>query len=430
MNVSVGSRPGSNTKDPRAEMPSYLRSRGGEHSVTNIELFFDLVYVFAITQMSHQLLHTHGVEGVCQTAIMLAMIWLLWVYTTWVTNWLDPDRDPLRLLLVGLMLASLVLSASLPDAFGHRGLVVGLTYASMQIVRSAVAVALLAAAPEDRGLRLNFERILSWCALSGALAVAGGAAHGHGRELLWLLVIVVDLTGGAVGFWTPGLGRSRVDEWTIDGAHFAERCQAFVLIALGESLVVVGAALSGLSSPDGPEIAAFVVAFLGAAALWWVYFDRSGPAGAWVIARSADPGRLGRSAYHFLHPIMIGGIIVSAAADEQVLAAPTAPAHTATAWLVLGGTALFLAGHAAFTTVVWRSVPWTRLIAIVCLALLAIIATRVSGLALASCALVVLIAVCAGDRLLLRDPYGTAPETPGTGRGDHGEHGEHARLAR
>jgi low temperature requirement protein LtrA len=128
--------------------------------------------------------------------------------------------------------------------------------------------------------------------------------------------------GGAVGFNTPGLGRSTTEEWTISGSHFAERCQAFVLIALGESVVVISSTLSNLHSVTSAQVGAFVAAFAGAAALWWIYFDRSADAGAQMITDANDPGRLGRSAYHFIHPVMIAGIIVTAAAGERFLTDP------------------------------------------------------------------------------------------------------------
>src|SRR6266704_5774246 len=164
------------------------------------------------------------------------MVWQLWVYTTWVTNWLNPERIAVRLLLLGLTGASLVMSAALPGAFSSRGLAVGGTYAVMQIGRSVFAVIVL----RGRDLQRNFQRILCWCLASGALAVAGGIAAGGARGALWVAAVGVDLLGGIVGFYTPGLGRSTTHEWTIEGGHFAERCQAFVLIALGESIVVIG----------------------------------------------------------------------------------------------------------------------------------------------------------------------------------------------
>lgn len=372
-----------------------LRSHAEAQRATSIELFFDLVYVFAITQLSHFLLAHATVRGALDTLLLFAMVWLVWAYTTWVTNWLDPQRLPVRSLLFALMIASLVLSAGLPEAFAGRGLWVGCTYAGMQIGRSAFAVLAL------RGQRLqrNFQRILAWCVLSGAAAIAGGFAHGSARELLWLAAVLIDISGGLVGFYTPGLGRSTTADWTIEGNHIADRCQAFVLIALGESIVVIGATLAGLRAVGADEVGAFIAAFIGAVALWWIYFDRSAEEAAHVIAASDDPGRLGRSAYHLLHPIIIAGIVVTAAADQRVLAHPTTAPTSAVALMILGGSGLYLAGHAAFKAIVWRTLPLTRLAAIVALGLLGLAAPHVPSVALAGLTAAVLMALAASDRL-------------------------------
>ena len=394
-------------------VPPLLRDRSGVQRVTNIELFFDLVYVFAITQLSHYLIGHSTLAGALQTGLLLAMVWLVWSYTTWVTNWLDPERMAVRLLLVVLMLISLAMSASLPRAFEDLGLWVGAGYALQQIGRSAFMVIALRGHP----LRANFARILVWCVVSGALAVCGGFAHGSARYLLWLLAVAVDLVGGAVGFATPGLGRSRTSDWTIEGGHFAERCQAFILIALGESIVIIGAALTDVKSVTASSVTAFVVAFAASLAMWWLYFDQSAGAAAEMIARSDDPGRLGRSAYHLIHPVMVAGIIVSAAADQKVLSDPGATASTAAAWMILGGPALFLAGHAAFKAVVWRAVSWPRLAGIAALGLLGLAADAIPALALGACAAAVVVAVAVSDRLpwLPRQ----AEPAPGASPGEH-----------
>jgi low temperature requirement protein LtrA len=381
--------------DPVTRARPLLRDRSGVQRVTNIELFFDLVYVFAVTQLSHFLLHELTVRGALQAALLLAMVWTVWAYTTWVTNWMDPERIEVRLLLVVLMLISLAMSAALPQAFGGWGWVVGTAYAVQQIGRSVFMVVALRGSPV---LRRNYERILAWCAVSGALAVAGGLVHGAGRDTLWALAVAVDVTGGLAGFATPGLGRSLTADWTIEGGHFAERCQAFILIALGESIVIIGATLSGMEHVTATSVAAFVVAFAGSVALWWLYFDRSAGASAEVIAASDDPGRLGRSAYHMIHPVMVAGIIVAAAGDEKILTLPSSAATAASAALILGGPALFVAGHAAFKFVVWRVVPWTRLAGVAVLGLLGLAAGAIAEIALAACAAAVVAAVAAGDR--------------------------------
>jgi len=371
-----------------------LRDRTGVQRVTNIELFYDLVYVFAITQLSHYLLGHANLRGALQAGLLLLMVWLVWSYTTWVTNWLDPDLMAVRLLLVALMLASLAMSVSLPRAFEDLGLWVGGAYAVQQIGRTVFMVIALRGHP----LEANFQRILAWCVVSSAFAIAGGLAHGNARALLWLAAVCVDLLGGLVGFYTPGLGRSHTSDWTIEGGHFAERCQGFILIALGESIVIIGATLTE-KPVSASDVAAFVVGFIGAVALWWLYFDQSAEAAAEQIARSDDPGRLGRSAYHLIHPVMVAGIIVSAAADQKVLSDPAVTASTASAWMILGGPALFLAGHAAFKVAVWRYVSWPRVAGIAVLALLGLAAKAIPELGLAACAAGVVVAVAATDRL-------------------------------
>ena len=379
---------------PAAVSVRLLRDRSGGQRVTNIELFFDLVYVFAVTQLSHFLLTYATVRGALQAALLLSMVWLVWSYTMWMTNWLDPERIEVRLLLVVLMLVSLAMSAALPHAFAGWGWVVGTAYAVQQVGRSVFMVAVL------RGpLQRNYERILAWATVSGIFAVAGGLVYGAPRGVLWVLAAATDVGGAIAGFATPGLGRSLTADWTIEGGHMAERCQAFILIALGESIVIIGATLTEVKEITASSVAAFVVAFAGSVALWWLYFDQSAGAAAEMIARSDDPGRLGRSAYQLIHPAMVAGIIVTAAADEKMLSDPGQPASTAAAWMILGGPALFLAGHAAFKLVVWRVVSWPRLAGIAGLGLLALAAHAIPALALAACAAVLVTAVAASDRL-------------------------------
>jgi len=392
-----------------------MRDRTGEQRVTNIELFFDLVFVFAVTQLSHfllsgpgsvthprteLLLSGHGLTALL-AALLLTMVWLLWSYTTWVTNWLDPALIPVRLLLLVLAAISLVSSAALPTAFERSGLIVGSAYLVIQVGRSAFTVAVIG----DPVLRRNFQRILAWCVVSGSLALVGGLVHGDARILLWAGAVAIDLLGGAAGFYTPGLGKSRTAEWTIEGGHFAERCQGFILIAIGESIVVIGASLASrldVGSLTGAEISAFVIAVVGSVAFWWVYFDRTARDAADVIARSQDPGRIGRTAYHLIHPIMVAGIIVAAAGDAAV--AEVAASHGGTehasafeAWLILGGPALFLVGHAAFKAAIWRRISWHRLAAIAALALFGLLTPHVPALVLAACSAGAVVAVAVAD---------------------------------
>jgi low temperature requirement protein LtrA len=384
----------------------WLRSDEEGARVTNVELFFDLVYVFAVTQLSHLLVTHTSVEGAGQTLLLLAIIWQAWVYTTWVTNWLDPDCLPVRAMLIVVMLAALVLSAQLPRAFEDRGFVVAGAYSVIQIGRSIFTMFAL------RGHRLqrNFARILAWCTVSGAALILGAFTHGHVRELIWATAIGFEFLGGRAGFWTPGLGRSNTEEWTIEGSHFAERCEGFVIIALGESIVAIGSTLSGLVKVTPTVIAMFVVAFAGTVGLWWVYFDRIAERGSQAIATSDDPGRLGATAYHLVHPIMIAGIIAAAAADELVLHEPLRRGHLWTSLLVVGGAALFLGGHAIFKALIFRVVPVPRLVAVAVLGLLLLVAPQISALALSVAVVIVIVAVAATDRAQHRSAAEVAAE--------------------
>jgi low temperature requirement protein LtrA len=249
-------------------------------------------------------------------------------------------------------------------------------------------------------LQSAFVRILPWTSLTSTIVIMGALVHGHARAGLWALAVAVDLVAAAFGFWVPGLGRSATSEWTISGSHFAERCQGFVLIALGESIVVTGTRLAALNHPSAAEITAFVVAFAGSAGLWWLYFDRAAEDSAQAIASSSDPGRLARNAFHWIHPLIVGGIIVAAAADELVLAHPSTRAHLSTSWMVLGGVALYLAGHALFKYVVWSVISWPRMLGIAVALLLLIVAPHVTALVLSILTLAVIVGVALGDRIL------------------------------
>src|ERR671920_249427 len=311
-----------------------LRTRdGGEQRVTPLELFFDLVYVFAITQLSHLLLDHLTVGGVLETLFLLLAVWWAWIYTTWTTNWFDPDRLPVRLMLVAVMLASLIMSVAIPDAFGERGLMFALAYVAIQVGRTAFVRIALGGTHQ---LSRNFQRVLSWYVASGALWIMGGLLEGEARYVLWGLALSVDFCGPIAGFWTPSLGRTRTGEWTIEGGHFAERCRLFVIIALGESLLVTGTTF-GEIEPSVATVSAFVVAFFGSVALWWIYFSRGTEAASGIISSSEDPGRLARSAYTYFHIPIIAGIIAFAAADELTVAHPGEHGTPTSVALILGG---------------------------------------------------------------------------------------------
>src|SRR5918911_2835273 len=381
-----------------------LRTRDGEEQrATPLELFFDLVYVFAITQLSHLLLGHLTVEGALETLFLLLAVWWAWVYTTWVTNWFDPDRLPVRLMLVAVMLASLVMSVAIPDAFGERGLMFALAYVTIQVGRTVfVVIALNKSLGRSAPLSRNFQRIFFWLLASGVLWIIGGLLEGEARYVLWALALAVEYAGPVFGIYTPGLGRSTTEVWTVEGGHAAERCQLFMIIALGESILVTGTTFGEIETSVA-TLGAFVVAFLSSVALWWIYFARAAEAARQVFASSEDPGRIARSAYTYFHLPMIAGIIAVAAADEFIVAHPTDRGTAASVALTVGGTALFLVGHAFFKWAVFGMLPWSRAVAIAALAGLIPVGFALPTLALSGAAVLIVVSLAAWDALAYQE---------------------------
>jgi low temperature requirement protein LtrA len=375
---------------------SLLRGKpeNGHHRVTFVELFFDLVFVFAVTQLSHALLEHLSLLGALQTALLLLAVWWVWIYTSWVTNWLDPETTPVRLMLFALMLAGLVLSTSLPRAFDARGWAFAGAYAAMQVGRSLFM--LWALAGRSPGNFRNFQRISLWFGLSALFWLAGACVDPSQRLLLWTLALILDYASPALGFWTPGLGRSRTAEWDVEGGHLAERCGLFVIIALGESIVVTGAQFADLAW-TGTTVTAFLVAFFGTVAMWWIYFNIGAERASARIMASSDPGRLARLTYTYLHIVLIAGIIVSAVADEFVLSHPLGHTEPSTTAVVLGGPALYLLGNILFKRTIASRLALSHLVGLALLAGLGAVAASLPPLLLGAASTVVLVIVAAWE---------------------------------
>ena len=317
-----------------------------DHSpVTYIELFFDLVFVFAITQLSHRLLAHLSYVGAFESLILLLAVWWVWIYTSWTTNWLDPDRANVRLMLIVLMAGGLVLSSAIPDAFGETGLLFALTYIVMQLFRTLYMV--WASKGVSEGRARNFTRIAFWFLLASPLWIAGAVLSAESRLLCWLAAVVIEYGGPFAFFRTPFMGRSTSSDWDISGAHMAERCALFIIIALGEAVLVTGATFAEL--PHVPSTwTAFYASFAGSATMWWIYFDIGAKRASDRITQSENAGIIARNAYTYLHLPIVAGIIVTAVGDEKMLAHPLGHVTPAFLLTVLGGPALFLIGNQMF----------------------------------------------------------------------------------
>ncbi len=348
-----------------------LRARGGHGEqgakVTNAELFFDLIYAFAVTQISHHLLTELTPTGALEALLLWFAVWLGWQYTCWVTNWFDPDTAPIRLLLFGVMLVGLLMAAVIPQAFGERGWVFAGCYALMQVGRTAYVLFHLGA---NHALTPNFRRILGWNCIAAAFWIAGGSVDGHtSRIALWTIGIACEYVSPMFGFALPGLGRSRTSDWTIDGGHLAERCQLFVLLALGESIIVTGSTISAATPWNAPILIAALAAFVGSVAMWWMYFNTSSRDATQVIEHAADPGRVGAH-FHYLHVLIIAGIIVAAVADDLVIAHPEGHVAMKTLAVLIGGPAIYLFGNGMFKRIIYGRFPLSHAVGLGGLAVL------------------------------------------------------------
>jgi low temperature requirement protein LtrA len=323
------------------------RGNGGSQQTTTVELFFDLVFVFAVTQLSHQILDDLSVAGVARAAFLLLVVWWAWIYTTWMANWFDPASSSVRGVLTAVMLGSLLMAAALPEAFEEGALLFAASYVALQVGRNAAAAWLL---HRRHRLRDIFERLVIWSAAAGALWLAGAALDGDQRLMLWPAALALELAAPATGYWLPGRGRAVTTDYDIEGTHFAERCQLFIIIALGESIVVTGASASaaGLMST---VVLCLVVAFVETAALWWLYFGATAERARVTLSTCEDPGRLARDAYTYFHLPIVAGIIATAVANKLLIAAPHQAPDGVGAAMILGGPALYLLGESLFG---WR----------------------------------------------------------------------------
>ncbi len=371
----------------------------GHHRVGFVELFFDLVFVFAITQLSHGLAAHFSLLGAAETAVLLGAVWWVWIYTSWVTNWLDPERTRVRLLLFAMMAGGLVLATSIPTAFDGRGVAFALAYVTMQVGRTLFMVVVTPA--EDRRLRRNFHRILAWFLAGAVLWLGGAALEGVPRLGLWAAAVLLEMAAPALGFAVPWMGKSTVNDWKIDGGHMAERCGLFVIIALGESILVTGSTFAG-QDWTWTAVAAFAVALSGSVAMWWIYFHRGAELGAARISEAADPGRLARLAYTYLHLPIVAGIVVTAVGDEVLLGHPLGGTGGKAAVALLSGPMLFLAGVMVFKRTLRMWLQPSHIAGLAALALLFFAAPWLPPVGMAAVASGVLVVVAVWEAWSLR----------------------------
>lgn len=372
-----------------------LRPSGSPRAdrVTYVELFFDLVFVFALTQLSAYLYDNQTPLGALEGTIMICALWWAWVSTTWVTNWLDPVKLPVRGAVVALAFVSFVMSVAIAEAFGDRAWTFAIAYVVLQVGRTGFIV--WATARHDRPVSRDFLRILVWTLAGAVLWITGAVLPLELQLPFWAAALGLELIGTMLGYPVPGLGRVKIASWNVSGPHIAERTALFVLIALGEGLLVTGFAfVAQESSAEG--VIAMIAAFVAAASAWWIYFDHGERIGAEAIEAADEPGRLVRTAYTWIHLPIIAGIVLLSVGDEEALGHPHAHSLAATV-VVLGGPLLFLTGTVLFRRVLERRWATAQVVGVAGILALALLSPLLDVLGESVAVALLLAAVAAGE---------------------------------
>jgi len=367
---------------------------GANPRVTNVELFFDLVYVFTIIQLSHFLLEHTSWLGALEAVTLFAAVWWAWNYTSWATNWLNPDHPSGRVLMVVLMGCALLMAIAMPEAFSSRaGLFVG-AYVAMGVIRAGY----MAIVFRGQTMGRNYAQLCAWSAISGLFWIAG-ALLPETRLPLWIVAVLIDYAAPYVGFWLPGLGATPMSTWPLRGLHLLERNQQVFIIALGESILLLGGLLVGHEL--NAEIAtAAAIGFLLIVTLWWIYFVHLAEMGEHRFAHAGDHTRFARAGLAYAHGIMVGGTIVVAVAIELIVAHPTEAIHAPVALIAAAGPAIFLLGALLFQRIMADTIPLAYPATIVAVAIWSWLAytLHLSGLWLGAGILIIMMVLAAFSR--------------------------------
>jgi low temperature requirement protein LtrA len=321
-----------------------------ERKTSYIELFFDLVFVFAFTQVTALILEDTSVEGFLRSALVLAMVWWAWSAYAWMTDAIDVENSVTRLIMFAAMAAGFFMALSVPDAFQDEAAWFAVAYFVARVLHTTLYAW---GVREYPGQLRAVARLTPWFLLAALVALVGGFADPDYRAWIWLASLVIDV----VGTLTVARG-----EWRISPSHFAERFALIVIIALGESIVAIGIGTSELDR-DATYALAVVVAFVGVAALWWAYFDFTALAAERSLRRasSAARGPLARDVFTFFHYPIVLGIILYAVAAKKTLEHPVDPLSDAGRWSLGLGVAMFLCAFALMRFRVLRRIAWERL---------------------------------------------------------------------
>lgn len=375
------------TRTPR--IAAVLRE---EERVRPLELFFDLVFVLALTQCTALMAAVPSWEGVAQALLILAVLWWSWGGYAWLTSVLDPEEGAVRLVMFVAMAAFLVAALAVPRAFDDGALVFAAAYA---VVRAAHILLFVIASRDDPELRQSVTALGVSTAIAVGILLAAAATDDVLQGALWSLAIVLDYGGPAL-FGVGG--------WKIMPEHFAERYGLIILIALGESIVAIGAGVTG--QVDIGIVAAAVLGIAVAAALWWLYFDVVSIVAAVRLGRAtsgSERNALARDSYSYLHLPMVVGIVLIALGMKKTLGDVDEPLKLVPAVAMLGGASFYLLAHVAFRLRNIRTLNKQRLITAVVVAAFIPVALEMPALAMVGILAVLLAIPIAYETFFLAD---------------------------
>jgi low temperature requirement protein LtrA len=335
-----------------------------ERKTSYLELFFDLVFVFAFTQVTALILEDTSAVGFARAVLVLGMVWWAWSAYAWMTNAIDVENAVTRLIIFAAMAAGFFMALAVPHAFADEAAWFAVAYFVVRVLNSALYGW---GVRRDPVLLRSLAQLTPWFLLAAFVALIGGFLGPDVRGWVWLLSLVIDLVGT--------LTVARFD-WRVSPSHFAERFALIVIIALGESIVSIGVATSGLDR-DATYALSVVVAFAGVAALWWAYFDFTALAAERSLSRAAPLARgpLARDVFTYFHFPIVLGIMFYAVAAKKTLEHPLDPLSRPGRWALGLGIALFLVGFVLARFRVVRRLAWERITA-AALALVAALALR------------------------------------------------------
>jgi low temperature requirement protein LtrA len=365
--------------------------RDGEQ-VTPLELFFDLVFVLALTQCTTLIVRTPTWEGMLKGLLVLGMLWWSWVGYAWLTSVVDPEEGSVRLVMFAAMAAFLVAALCVPGAFGSEALLFACAYAA---VRAAHIVLFTIASREDADLRHSVVGLAGSTAIGVGLLIAAAFCGGALQLGLWGLALVLDM-GGPLLFGADG--------WKLVPGHFAERHGAIVIIALGESIVAIG--IGARPSISAGIVLAAVLGVAIAAALWWAYFDVVAIVATRRLGRAAagrERNEIARDSYSYLHLPMVAGIALIAVGTKRALLHVDDPLKLVPAVAMLGGAALYLLAHVAFRLRNMHSLSTRRVVCAVLLLALVPAGAALPALATMGLLAAALIALVAYEALRYAD---------------------------